>query len=728
MIFIRECIYTLFFYWEYNEIEHEGCSGRGKTMKKNIVIWALIFVFVSVGLGIYFNDYANKKYAEKNIEGESIVTIAIVDGDKIVQVDDAGHFTEVFIKGVNVGLGVPGKFPGEVAIEKEQYLNWFVKIKELGANTIRVYTIQSPEFYVALNEFNMVSDPLYLIQGISMNEGEIKRLQDVYEPSIASEFEQEIKNAIDVIHGNASLDERPGHASGNYTVDVSKYTIMYLMGIEFDGNTIEKTNNLHMDRKGFEGEYLTTENATPFEAYLAMNGNTAISYETENYKKQTIISFANWPTSDPLNHPNEPDVKNTKIGFDTEHIKGTDKFVCGQVASYHIYPYYPDFLNFENQGEFVTSSSGNQYQDYLKRLNDHHTMPVVIAEYGVPTSRGMTHVDETRGFNQGSMNEEDQGHAIVQMTKDIQDAGLNGAMIFSWQDEWFKSVWNTLELVEPTGRVFWHDVQSSETSFGLLAFEPEKTKLASEAVVDEMDMDVYSDAAYLTVELSKDNFVLENQQIKLYFDVTPHSGIEELDNRKLEAPIDFYLELNGMQNGQMLVDPYYDNFMYLFANEMDYKLPIVKKTSLSSDELNPIRLRLRREWILPVSGETKEATYQNTGYFTYGTLDTSSKEYSQMNDYTMVDDKMTIRIPWLMLNFSDPSNGLIIQDFYANYKPYIEDMLLATEKIETIKIGVQVNDGEIQFVEVPLKNWTDFNYAERLKKSYDIVKEAWNHD
>lgn len=697
-------------------------------MKKNIVIWAMIFVFTISGLGIYYHNYKNKLYVEKNVDGVDIVTVAEVSGDKIVRVDSSGSYSEVFIKGVNIGLGIPGKFPGEVAITHEQYLEWFAKIKELGANTIRVYTIQSPEFYIALNEFNMISDPLYLIQGISINELEIKQMQDVYYPSIMDDFQNEIKNAVDVVHGNVTLAKRRGHASGDYTVDVSKYTIMFLMGIEFDGSTIEETNAIHFNRKVFNGDYLYTENATPFEVFLAENGELAISYETNKYQKQTIISFANWPTSDPLNHPNEPDDKNTKIGFDTEHIKKTDKFVCGQVASYHIYPYYPDFLNFENQSEFLTSEKTNQYQDYLKRLNDHHSMPVLIAEFGVSTSRGMTHVDESRGFNQGAMTEQEQGQAIVTMTEDIKEAGMSGAILFSWQDEWFKNVWNTLELVDPTRKPYWYDVQSSETSFGLMAFDSEKTKLVSETILNDVEANVYSDAAYLTIELVNNDFDIDNQQVNVYFDVTPASGFEELDQVKLDYPMDFYLEINGKNNAQMRVDPYYDNFMYMFANDMGYTLPLTRKSSYLSQELNPIRLRLHRNLVLPQTNETVKATYQTTGIFNYGTLDPNESEYSSMNDYSLDGSTLSIRIPWLMLNFSDPSSGLILQDFYANYKPYIEDELLTTQKIDFITLGIQMKNSEIQYIKVPLKNWDEVITTERLKQSYEIVKEAWNHD
>ena len=84
---------------------------------------------------------------------------------EIQKADDT--WTEIPIKGVNMGIAKPGHFPGESAITKEEYLRWFKLIAEMNANTIRVYTLHPPAFYEALAEYNKKhADKLYVFHGV----------------------------------------------------------------------------------------------------------------------------------------------------------------------------------------------------------------------------------------------------------------------------------------------------------------------------------------------------------------------------------------------------------------------------------------------------------------------------------------------------------------------------------------------------------------------------------
>ena len=75
-----------------------------------------------------------------------------------------------------------------------------------------------------------------------------------------------------------------------------------------------------------------------------------------------------------------------------EHIRSTEKFLSGQFASYHIYPYFPDYLGFQDvlgqevpqKYRFMENGVFNSYRAYLSMINDYHTMPVVVSEYGCP--------------------------------------------------------------------------------------------------------------------------------------------------------------------------------------------------------------------------------------------------------------------------------------------------------------------------------------------------------
>lgn len=136
-----------------------------------------------------------------------------------------------------------------------------------------------------------------------------------------------------------------------------------------------------------------------------------------------------------------------------------------------VYPYYPEFLN--HQPEYLEPDSNgniNPYRAYLKELRGEYSVPVVVAEYGVPSSRGSAHT-AVSGFDQGGITEEEQGEAIVSMMRSIAGEKYAGSLIFSWQDEWFKQTWNTVKYSPENADARTPNVQSAEQSYGLLAME-----------------------------------------------------------------------------------------------------------------------------------------------------------------------------------------------------------------------------------------------------------------
>jgi hypothetical protein len=329
--------------------------------------------------------------------------LTIVEGKSFLKRSDSGAYEPFFIKGVNIGAAKPGYWPGEFGIERTDYLRWFRWIGGMNANTIRVYVAQMPAFYDALLAYNRsAAEPLYLLQGIYMNEDLIVSYSDAYcnDGELEEIFHTDLRNVIDIVHGNAEIEKLPGNAGGTYTSDVSQYVIGYLPGIEFSADFVIGTNEKNPEKTSFEGEYVYTENASPFEVFLAEAQEVMIAYETEHYGIQRPIAITNWITTDPLGHPGEPNPgMEDAVSVDVEHIQATGDYECGFFASYHVYPYYPDFLSFEKQ--YLGAENPNTYRAYLEDLNAYHTMPVLVAEFGIPTSRGKTHENLISGLIRG---------------------------------------------------------------------------------------------------------------------------------------------------------------------------------------------------------------------------------------------------------------------------------------------------------------------------------------
>jgi len=162
---------------------------------------------------------------------------------------------KLFIKGVNLGIANPGHFPGEHAITRKEYLDWFQKIVDMNANTIRVYTVHPPEFYKALLDFNRHREhPLYVLHGVWLEEELIDSTLNGYKPEVIKRFKDNARQVADVLHGKAKLPPKPGYADGKYRADISQYVIGYILGIEWNPDFVLGTDAV--SSKPFAGKYM----------------------------------------------------------------------------------------------------------------------------------------------------------------------------------------------------------------------------------------------------------------------------------------------------------------------------------------------------------------------------------------------------------------------------------------------------------------------------------------
>ena len=623
----------------------------------SIILVLLVFDWLYFYEGVYF-DFGKEKPTEYFMK---------VDGEEIYM-KNGDTFTPYEIRGVNLGSGLPGEWATSFAIDKETYLRWFGYIQEMGANTIRVYTIQSDTFYDAFYEYNKDNkNPLYMLHGVWVNDYVLNSHRDAYSKDFYDTFLENSKIMVDVIHGNRKLNlgrvASAGH--GTYKKDISDWVIGYILGVEWDDSTVSYTDDLYKDKEGYSsysGKYMyTSPEATPFETMLTMVGDKTIEYETKRYGEQRLLAFSNWPTTDPFEYPKIiTDFFMKCAQVDVEHIKTTDAFLSGQFASYHVYPYYPYFLSFaEDWSVFGIESKDsfrdeqgrvNAYRAYLTMLNNHHTMPVVISEFGVSTGRGMAQVDKDTGRNQGNTSEQAQGQALVDCWRDIKKSGCNGGCVFTWQDEWFKRTWNTMHAVNLTRTAYWSDYQTNEQYFGLLSFDPGKEK--SVCYVDgdvsewtekdivqrgNTELSVKYDEKFMYFLVKKDGLDFENEVLYIPLDVTPKTGSNYCKNFdvKFDRDPDFVIVLDGKDNSRIMVQERYDALRSTYSKDI-YKFDTYFKNNIpekNSPKFVTIELILRTAIALPP--ETKETVAESyeTGKLLYGNANPKSKEFISLADF-----------------------------------------------------------------------------------------------
>jgi hypothetical protein len=682
-------------------------------------------------------DDKNKNLYEARIKDDSF------------QILKDGKWESITIKGVNLGMGKPGAFPGEAAITEEEYYRWFEAIGEMNASVIRIYTLHPPGFYNALLRYNENHDEkLYVMHGVWINEEKLVSSQDAFEKDNLADFRQEMKTIVDVIHGNKIVKARPGHASGIYMADISRYVIAWVLGIEWDPYMVENTNNLNSSVGDYNGKYFETKGAQPFEYWLAQQMDTIVEYEKDNYNYIRPTSFTNWPTTDILKHPSNFQDNEDIVGIDPNVIYTKEEMdQVGQFASYHVYPYYPDFLNFEEKYVNYVDHRGekNNYAGYLNHLKSVHRLPILVAEFGIPASRGITH-ENPFGWNQGFISEKEQGEILSRLYEDILEENMLGGLIFTWQDEWFKRTWNTMDYDNPDRRPYWSNAQTNEQQFGILSFDRNKIKVdgdtgewqtdplyqKNEGVMKSLYVDYDERYLYIRLDCSKaDGYPV------ILLDVVPDQGndfVRGNDSVKFSNGIDFIITLND-KGPRIVIDSYYDFFTYMYA----YHLNMIDKPEQdlykNSGMFSPILYVLSREYTSEDGEIVMPFGSHETGRLREGNANPDSKDYDSLADFYVNDEGvMELRIPWLLIQSKDPSKKEFIGDVH-------KDGLEASRFVDEIYVGaLYVDDQGAVMDSFPgMKNdvldnlrvysWEDWElpkYEERLKQSYYIIQDLFD--
>ncbi|HEY4647979.1 MAG TPA: hypothetical protein VIG95_02690, partial [Gemmatimonadales bacterium] len=205
-----------------------------------------------------------------------------------------------YIRGVNLGVALPGKYPSEFPLDSARYGGWLDTLSAMHANLVRVYTILPPGFYRALRGWNL-SHPDRAVRLIHGVWAELPPRHDFNEPRWKAEFQRETRRVVDVIHGAARIAVRPGHAGGRFDADVSPWVLAYIIGREWEPFAVKAFNAGHPPQP-FVGRFLELGSGPAMDLWLTQQCDLMLSYEADTYNALRPIAYTNWPTLDPLYH------------------------------------------------------------------------------------------------------------------------------------------------------------------------------------------------------------------------------------------------------------------------------------------------------------------------------------------------------------------------------------------------------------------------------------------
>ncbi len=587
----------------------------------------------------------------------------VADGDYLA-VWDGGGYRPLFIKGMNLGVGVPGTQPGELAISDEQYRRWLARMGEMGVNALRIYTLHYPRFYKAINDYNLEhrESPIYLFQGIWLDEENPDPTGDLY--GLTDPFDDGIEEVIDSAHGNSEIAHRFGRAYGEYDTDVSPWVIGWLIGREIYPDEMDVTNQYHPEDTTFSGSALSLRERSAGETWATARLDKVITYERDNYGVQRPVSMSSWPTLDPLSHPTEGEFSSEDwITVDLGDIELTDA-PAGVYYSYHAYPYYPDFINDEpSYAEYEDEYGVNNYLGYLTALKQHYAgRPLFIAEYGVPSSWGNAHFSLS-GMHHGGHDEQTQGRFDGRLIHNIFDAGCGGGMLFAWIDEWWKRTWITDELDMPRSRFpIWWNVTSAEQNFGLIAFEPAGPTYSPVFSSDTGRVREVAAAAtnpFFQVDITLDGPLPNGGQLTVGFD-TLYANVGESilpDGTQTGLRAELALTVVAPDSAELQVTEAYDLFGIWHGTSGERQ----RYHTIVTDGAPwmPVRWKNNAEHVSR-DGETRyPETEQDIGRLR---VRNGAAAPTSLDAVVLDGNIIRVRLPWTLLQFTDPSTMSVMDD------------------------------------------------------------------
>jgi hypothetical protein len=729
----------------------------------------------------YFPD-GDRPAPARRPRPDSLVLVSRTHGEKF-QVRNGDAWSDIYLQGVNLGVALPGRYPSQFPLDSLRYAGWLDTLSVMGVNSVRVYTILPPSFYRAFRAWNLAhpAAPIWLIHGVWT---ELPEGDDFDNAEWKGQFRDEMRRVVDLLHGQIVIPHRPGHAGGTYDADVSRWVLAYIIGREWEPYAVKAFDAAGGGRPvSYRGRFLEMSTGARMDGWMAEQCDHLVAYEFDTYNALRPVAYTNWPTLDPLTHvteansdeeaawrrrsgrmarQNKLEYENDAVGLDASLVHPTAANPAGWFVSYHAYPYYPDFIDLDPVYSQARSSRGpSNYFGYLQDLRRHHAgIPLLISEYGVPSSRGDAH-RQAQGFDHGGHDEREQAAINARLTREIRESGAAGAIIFALLDEWFKKNWIVIDLEIPLERTKnWHNLMDAEQNYGIWAMVAGDSatrpalggdfrnwqRLDSVATGGAGTIRVGADASWFYVALQLPGMAgrplaWDREGIEIALDTYRRDlGQRVLPSgvRARDVGFEFLLQLTGPDSSRMRITPDYTPYNPLPAPDdrgddhaIFYHRPAASRARTDGAwapmEVITNRARFGRD------GTFFPARGVDRGKLRYGTEATST-----LSDWWYDEARGTIevRIPWGMLNVTDPSTRTVLHDptGHSDFAVTQTDGVVvgatryARGPRPTVMSSTPTIAGEwqaSQFRPWTWPAWEEPTWHARLKPMYAAMQEVW---
>lgn len=180
------------------------------------------------------------------------------------------------------------------------------------------------------------------------------------------------------------------------------------------------------------------------------------------------------------------------------------------------------------------------------------------------------------------------------------------------------------------------------------------------------------------------------------------------------------MKLSGENDSAIYVQSAYDYhaWQYGFVNRM---MPWQEAWSQAENGLFlPWRLPVSKPLVLPQSKKPVPFEDVEIGRLHHGTTDPKSAEFNNLADWHAAGSVIEVRVPWMLLGFTDPSSHKVWRYPYQAAAFKMEE-----SKAVRVEPHLSGNSNPAEPVAYKWDNWNKPASHERLKQSYPILKEAF---
>ena len=616
--------------------------------------------------------------------------IAQVNGDTLqVLVDE--EWQDFDIKGFNINGEAPGDEQYTYTRDYSYYAQLLQSLGNMGGNCVRTYDLLPPEFYRALSEYNKSADsPIYLMQGILT--------PPVIDPAASFEniaaIKQNIAATIRAVHGEGTVQGNGTREEMSYSYNVSPYLIAYLIDPRFDTQSTDAILNGVHGSDHYAGNYISAS-ANGVEALAAELCDYALDFMQSTYgcmQPVSVCADAQRLTGASWIEPNQKT-------YNLSNLTTSEAANGLYFTSYSLDSDDTALLN--NEAHFsqayADTTGAFAWGGYIAEVKSLCSGPILIDRAGLPTSSNMFEQESTVN----GLSEREQGEGLVRMLTAANNQKYMGMLIADLNDNWSASSEEAQKYTLPaSNNGLWQNPTDRAENTGVVAVE---SVLPSEVAMQLND--------------NSENSLMKQMQISynesyLYLTVLLSADID-YDLNEMIIGIDSYQRNDG--------EYFYDaNYYANSQSGMEYIIKFESKTSAA--------LYVTKSYNRNTGGYTSKesytADYDLVSVLNYGNFTESNTHFYQAGV------TVRLRIPWAMLNFTDPANALVIngQENGALKTTETDGMifsvLIGSKETKDTAYIFPESKKSVGYKRLNLVPWTasDITYTIRDKESTGIIR------